>query len=65
MNNKLSTSELMVALIITIGLFIGSLGIWDGARSADFSPVEPVCYERFQITFRAVLHCEEQNNEQD
>lgn len=63
MSNKLSTSELMAALIITIGLFIGSLGILDGARSADFTPVEPTCYDRYQITHKAVLRCPEENND--
>ncbi len=60
MSNKLSTAELTAALIITIGLFIGSLGILDGAASADFTPVEPTCHDRYQITFKAVLHCEEE-----
>ena len=60
MTNKLSTTEVLAALIITIGLFIGSLGIFDGARSADFSAVEPTCHDRYQITHKAVLHCEEE-----
>jgi len=50
-------AELLLALIITIALFIGSLGIFDGAKSADFTPVEPVCHDRFQISHKAVLHC--------
>ena len=57
MNNKLSTAEVLAALIITIGLFIGSLGIFDGAASADFSPVKPICHDRHQITHKAVLRC--------
>ena len=62
MSNKLSTAELTAALIITIGLFIGSLGILDGALGADFSPVEPTCHSRYQVTFKAILHCKENDN---
>lgn len=53
-------SEIAVALIITIGLSIGLLGIFDGARSADFTPVEPVCHARYQITHKAVLRCDDE-----
>ena len=60
MKQRPLTSDILAALIITIGLFIGSLGIFDGARSADFSAMEPACYDRYQITFKAVLRCEEE-----
>ena len=60
MSNKLSTAEVLAALIITIGLFIGSLGIFDGARSADFRPgLMPKCQDRHQLTFKAILHCDQ------
>ncbi len=53
-------ADIAVALIITIVLFIGSLGIFDAARSADFSAVEPVCRDRHQITHKAVLRCDDE-----
>ncbi len=50
--------DVLAALIITIGLFIGSLGILDGARSADFSSIEqPACRDQYQKSHKAVLHC--------
>ena len=60
--NRLSTSELTAALIIIIGLFIGSLGILDRASGADFAPVGPTCHDRYQITFKAVLHYKENDD---
>ena len=61
MKQRPLTSDILAALIITIGLFIGSLGIFDGARSADFRPgLMPKCQDRHQLTFKAVLHCEEE-----
>lgn len=59
MSTKRSTlfADAVAALIVIAGLFIGSLGIFDAARSADFSAVESTCYDRYQVTHKAVLRC--------
>lgn len=66
MSNKLSTAEVTAALIITIGLCILYI-VTESARSADFTPVEPICHDRYQVTFKAVLRCDQtlDHDEQD
>ena len=47
MDDESIVPDLVAALIITLGLFIGSLGIFDAAQGADFSPAQSPCRGSF------------------
>ena len=51
-------ADIIIALIITIGLFIGSLGIFGAAANQHVYNVEAKCHDRHQITMKEVLHCD-------
>jgi hypothetical protein len=52
--------DLIAALIITAGLFVGSLGVFEGLANHEPEPSHmPECKDRHQTSFDEVLRCPE------
>ena len=50
--------DIVAALIITAGLFVISLGIFESALESDLSTIGVAeCHDQYQVTTKEVLQC--------